>query len=69
MIINMKVLVVMFIEMTSVFLVKVLRMNEWGEKEDSVKYVLFSIEHIVIFVQLYWQGLSFVCVTVRDTHN
>jgi len=70
-----KVLVVMFIEITSVFLAKVVRMNECcrlhdrGEKEDLVKYVLFSIEHIVIFVQLYWQGLSFDCVTVRDTHN
>jgi len=57
MIINMKVVLVMFIEITSVFL-KVVRMSECHRlrdrgKEDSVKYVLFSIEHIVIFVQLY----------------
>jgi len=55
MIINMKVLVLIFIEITSIFLAKVVRMSECcrlhdrGEKEDSVKFVLFSIEHIVIF--------------------
>jgi len=51
----MKVLVLTFIEITSVFLVKVVRVSEccrvhdMGVKEDSVKFVLFSAEHIVIF--------------------
>jgi hypothetical protein len=55
MIINMKVLVLMFIEITSVFLAKVVRISEScrlcdrGEKEGSVKFVLFSIQPIIIF--------------------
>jgi hypothetical protein len=51
----MKMLVLIFIEITSVFLMKVDRMIECcrihdrREKEDSVKFLLYSFKYIIIF--------------------
>jgi hypothetical protein len=69
MIINMKVLVLMFIEITSVFLVKVVRISESRrlydreEKENSVIFVLFSIQPIIIFcavIQVFGKGCHLI---------